>query len=95
MMTALKRRLSTFLPTCRQVARMQSEALEHPVPPEKRFGLWLHLLLCKLCRCYGNQIRFLNHAAHAHSDKLAEAMPQKLSDEARERIRRRLQAEGE
>ena len=78
-------------PDCREASRAQSERLEHPLPPAKRFGLRLHLLLCKWCRRYGKQIRFLRTAADAHPEKFTEAAPEKLSDGARERIKRRLQ----
>jgi hypothetical protein len=78
-------------PDCREASRAQSEALDHALPPVKRIGLRLHLLLCKWCRRYGKQIRFLRAAAHEHPDELTKAVPQKLSSDARERIKRRLQ----
>jgi len=59
----------------------------------QRFGLRVHLLLCKWCRRYGKQITFLRNAAHEHPDEMAESVPQKLSTEARERIKQRLQAD--
>lgn len=65
--------------------------LDHPLPLLKRLGLWLHLLICKWCRRYGKQIRFLREAAHDHHEELTEATAQKLSNDARERIKRRLQ----
>jgi hypothetical protein len=78
-------------PDCREASRAQSEMLDHPLPPAKRLGLSLHLLICKWCRRYGKQIRFLRAAAQEHHDELTEAGPQKLSGDARERIKRRLQ----
>jgi hypothetical protein len=92
-LTALKSGLSSLSPTCRDASRLQSEALDHPLPPSKRLGLWLHLLICKWCRRYGKQIRFLRQAAHKHPDELTQATLQNLSSEARERIKRRLQNE--
>ena len=80
-------------PNCREAGRAQSEALDRPLPPVRRFGLRLHLLICQWCRRYGRQIRFIHEAAHQHDAKLAESVPQGLSAEARERIRRRLQEE--
>jgi len=50
----------------------------------------MHLLICKWSRRYGKQIRFLRDAAHEHPDNLSDAVPQRLSDEARERIKRNL-----
>jgi hypothetical protein len=76
---------------CREASRAQSEALDHPLPRPTRIGLWLHLLMCKWCRRYGKQIRFLRHAAHEHHGELTEAAPQKLSSDARDRIKKRLQ----
>ena len=81
-----------MLPTCRDASRLQSEALDEHLSFSKRLGLSLHLLICKWCRRYGKQIRFLRDAAHEHPENLSDAVPQKLSNEARERIKRRLQA---
>ena len=75
---------------CREAVRAQSEALDHPLPPLKRFGLWLHLLICDWCRRYGKQIRFLREAAHDHHEEFTEAAPQGLSTEVRERIKQQL-----
>jgi hypothetical protein len=47
-------------------------------------------MICKWCRRYGKQVRFLRHAAHEHPESLSDATPQKLSAEARERIKQRL-----
>jgi hypothetical protein len=80
-------------PNCREAVRAQSEALDRPLPPAKRFGLWMHLLICKWCRRYGKQIGFLRHVAQEHKEQFAEAEPQKLSFEARERIKQRLQGQ--
>jgi len=80
-------------PDCREASRAQSEALDHSLPPTRRVGVWLHLLICKWCRRYGRQIRFLRMAAHEHHDEFTEAAPQKLSSEARDRMKRKLQAE--
>lgn len=79
--------------TCRDAARLQSEALDAKLCFSKRLGLWLHLLICKWCRRYGKQIQFLSHASQEHEEDLANAVPQTLSAEARERIRQRLQSE--
>ena len=94
-LTALRAGRGTLMPTCRQVARIQCDALDRPLPTAKWAGLWFHLLICKWCRRYGSQIRFLSRAAHDHPDELAQFIPEKLSDQARERIKRSLQAQGE
>jgi hypothetical protein len=89
----LKSGCANLSPDCQDASRAQSEALDHPLPPSKKVGLWLHLRICKWCRRYGQQIRFLRTAAHEHHDELTEAAPYKLSPEARERIKQKLQSE--
>jgi hypothetical protein len=91
--TKLKSGCANLSPNCREASRAQSEALDHPLPPTKRIGVWLHRLICEWCRRYGRQIRFLRHAAHERPDDWTQAIPQKLSPEARARIRQRLQDE--
>jgi len=81
---------AALAPSCREAARIQSEALEHSLSPAKRFGLRLHLLMCRWCRRYGEQIRFLHHTAREHEIKQTEAMPQTLSPAARDRLKRAL-----
>jgi hypothetical protein len=94
MAAGLSRAFHSILPTCRDAARLQSESLDTRPSGAKRFGLWLHLLVCKWCRRYGKQVRFLRGAAHDHPERLAEATPQKLSEEARQRIKEKLREQG-
>ncbi len=86
----LTRGLADLSPNCKAASRLQSEALDNKLPLRQRFGLRAHLLLCKWCRRYGKQITFLRDAAHEHPDEMAEPVPQRLSDEARKRIKHRL-----
>ena len=78
-------------PSCREASKLQSEALDHPLPPAKRIGLRLHLLICRWCRRYGKQIRFLRKAAGEHPDELTRSVPHSLTRDARARIKRRLE----
>lgn len=86
----MKSILAQLLMSCRQAARAQSERLEHPLPRAQSLGLWLHLLICRWCRRYGHQIKFLSQAAREHPDHHTHAHPAKLSPEARDRIKQRL-----
>ena len=89
------RGLADLSPGCKTATRLQSEALDRKLPLRQRFGLRVHLLLCKWCRRYGKQITFLRNAAREHPDEMAEPVPQKLSAQARERIKQRLHANEE
>src|SRR4051812_22222080 len=84
LIAVLQSGFGALLPSCRDASGLQSEALDKPLSFSKRFGLSLHLLICKWCRRYGKQIGFLRNAAHEHPEKLSDAVPQRLSNEARE-----------
>jgi len=88
--SAFKTGLRILSPNCREASRLQSEALDHPLSLPQRLGLRLHLLICKWCRRYGKQIRFLSQAVHEHPDQVNEATPRTLSPEARERLKQSL-----
>jgi len=90
---ALKTVLRTLSPHCREASRLQSDAFDQSLSLPQQFGLRVHLLLCKWCRRYGKQIRFLRRAAHEHSEALTEAAPHSLSPEARERLKQSLRNE--
>ena len=95
LLNTLTRGMAALSPDCRQASRLQSEALDHKLPILQGVGLRFHLLLCKWCRRYGKQIRFLRDAAHEHPDELAQPASPKLPDTARERIKQKLRAEEE
>jgi hypothetical protein len=80
---------------CQEAVRAQSEQLDHPLPRLTRIGLRLHLLLCKWCRRYGKQIRWLHQAAHNHDEKWAQTNASVLSKNARERMKRALKSANE
>jgi hypothetical protein len=80
----------TLSPNCREAIRLQSEALDRPLPWLQRIGLRIHLALCVWCLRYGRQIQFLRIAAK-HCDCEQEPK-QTLPPEARVRIKRALEA---
>ena len=86
---SLARGLAQLSPDCKHAVRLQSEALDHPLNWRERLGLRFHLWLCKWCRRYGRQIKFLRAAARCNEPGL-DAQAQALSPEASERIKRKL-----
>lgn len=89
-MNWLIKTIRALSPNCKEAIRLQSEALDHPLPPLRRIGLRIHLALCVWCSRYGKQIKFLRtvaqHCDHEHQPK------HELPPEARERIKRALQS---
>jgi len=84
--------LGTLYPSCREAARLQSAALDRPLPLARRMGLKLHLLFCQWCRRYGKHILFLRAAMHESEEHDHLCPPQTLSPDARKRIKQRLQS---
>ena len=81
------------LPTCKQMAPVMSESLERPLTLRERAALKLHLWVCVWCVWYLEQLRTMRGTLRARSareetDEADSAV--KLSEEARERIRRAL-----
>jgi hypothetical protein len=81
--------------SCKAATRLQSKAFDHQLTIRQRLGLHIHLALCKWCRRYSKQIKFIHRAAPNHADQIVESAPQQLSKEARERIRQKLRDESE
>ena len=90
-MNWLAKMFRAVMPNCQEAIRLQSEALDHPLPRLQRIGLRMHLALCRWCSRYARQIKFLQTAARCCEPD--PAAPPALPPAARERIQRRLQAE--
>ncbi len=90
--TRLVRLSNDLSPTCKEAARRQSEAMDQRLSSSRRLGLKLHLLLCKWCRRYGKQLKFLRSAAHQCEQHESEAAGASLSPEARERLKAALRS---
>ena len=90
-MNRLAKIVRALSPNCREAIRLQSDALDRPLPRLQRIGLRIHLALCVWCLRYGKQIKFLRTAAqHCDHDHQPEQI---LPREARERIKRALKAD--
>jgi predicted anti-sigma-YlaC factor YlaD len=81
-------------PTCKQAARLQSDALDRRLSLSQRVGLRIHLFLCRWCRRYGQQIAILRVIGKRCAEDQDHLPADTLSAEAKERIRRRIEAEG-
>ncbi len=90
-MNRLTQTLRALLPSCQEAIRLQSDALDQKLPLSRRIGLRFHLSICVWCARYGRQLMFLRAAAQqCDQDPAPEPT---LPPAARERIKRRLQAD--
>jgi len=61
------------------------------LPWYQRLGVRFHLLYCVWCRRYATQIQFLRKAAKGLATEAANAPAPKLSGEAKEQMRKRME----
>jgi hypothetical protein len=45
--------------SCRDLTERAGDYLEGAMPPRARLGVWLHLLICRVCRLYLRQLRLI------------------------------------
>jgi hypothetical protein len=90
---SIVRRFADLSPGCKEAARLQSRALDHPLTRSQKIGLRVHLMLCKWCRRYGKQIAWLRAASRQFARDDPSRTLQSLSPEARARINRKIVVE--
>lgn len=79
------------LPACQQTVQMISESMERSLSLRERIKMKLHLWVCVWCQWYMEHLQIIRDASRAQASKAPDVMTSAtLSNEARERIRRRL-----
>jgi hypothetical protein len=92
----LKRFLLRLLPPCKEIARIISASFDRRLTIREKFVLRLHLIACKPCSRYLEQSEFLSKATGVLDEKLKEELfSAGLSDEARERLKKLIEASAE
>lgn len=78
--------------SCREAARLASEALEHPLPARQRVALRVHTMMCSACRSYARQITLIDRIFRLRAQRGDPTIPTRagLDAAARERILTRL-----
>jgi hypothetical protein len=85
--------LARRLPTCKEVTRLASDAMERKLPLRQWLDMKLHFLICAACLRYFKQLQFMREIARQHEAQAgdtASSSNTSLSSEARERMKRRL-----
>ncbi len=79
------------LPACQQTVETISQSMERSLTLGERLKLRLHLWICVWCQWYLEHLQVIRETSPAHTDKATDlSTGPTLSNEARERIRRRL-----
>ena len=81
------------LPACKQTVQLISESMERSLTLREQVLLKLHLWVCMWCQWYLEHLHLMRDALRVQeteNNDLDVSTPTRLSDEARERIRRSL-----
>ena len=79
------------LPTCQQTVEKISQSMERSLSLRERINLKLHVWICVWCQWYLEHLHIMRETARAKADEPPDFTSSPgLSNEARERIRRRL-----
>lgn len=79
--------------SCNDVSKLVSQSLEQKLSLRKRIAVGIHHGMCRFCFGFSHQIQLLHRAVREHPERLepdANSSEGKLSREARERIKSRL-----
>ena len=88
---AIRYWLLRTLPTCQQTVEKISQSMERSLSLRERIDLKLHLWICVWCQWYFEHLHIIRKTARAKAEEPPELISGAgLSDEARDRIRRRL-----
>jgi hypothetical protein len=88
---SIRYRLLRSLPTCQQTVEKISQSMERSLTFRERINLKLHLWICAWCQWYMEHLHLIRASARAKADEPPDVISGVgLSNEARERIRRRL-----
>src|SRR5689334_15809724 len=82
--------LIRITPSCQDMTRLLSEAMDSPLPLRIRIKMRLHFLICKWCERYKNQLLFLRQALRRSPDEVrseAAGSSAALSAEAKDRLK--------
>ncbi|MBM3839359.1 MAG: hypothetical protein FJ398_15595 [Verrucomicrobia bacterium] len=77
--------------TCKEVTQLASQSLDRTLPRKQRFQMRVHFLLCVWYQRYARHLHFIHRAAPRYADHMAMAAPQRLTDNAKRRMKQALQ----
>jgi hypothetical protein len=79
------------LPTCQQTVETISQGMERPLKVGERIKLEIHFWICVWCQWYMEHLHLIRDTSRSQAGEAPDVMTgATLSNEARERIRRRL-----
>ena len=88
---SIRYRLLRSLPPCQQTVETISQSMDRPLTLSERVKVKLHVWICAWCQWYLEHLQLMRQTVRAQDENTPEVVTDAtLSNEARERIRRRL-----
>lgn len=78
--------------TCKEVASDLSRGIRNQSGPGglvRRLRLAMHLAMCKACRAFARQLKWMDRSAQQHRDTLERDVPAGFDERIQERLTRR------
>jgi predicted anti-sigma-YlaC factor YlaD len=81
------------MPSCKDVSRLVSDALDRSLPLAQRVAVRIHLVMCQACDLYSRQIRSLRELLRRYPEQLEPdpAEERRLSLAAKQRMRQAIE----
>ncbi len=76
--------------SCKEIVKQASRNIDAELVWHEKVGFKMHLMMCKTCRRYTKQLKFIQHAVVNRSTQGLTDKTIKLSTEARARITKAL-----
>ncbi len=77
----------SLVPTCKEVTRLTSEGLDHPLPTGMRLRLRLHRCFCQWCARYAKQLDLVQEASVQFPEHLDQMEEPTLDAHAKARMK--------
>ena len=88
--TMLVKLIGKHTPKCREMVRILSQSMDHPLSLTMRIKKRLHFLICCWCQRYEEQLHYMRDTARQFSEHADEVPGPPLSEQARERMKGKL-----
>lgn len=76
-----------WLFNCRHISRLVSDSMDRRLPPGRRLGVRFHLLMCRHCARYKQQLQLMRRLIGGHSSSDSKYPPVTLDEQAKQRLR--------
>ncbi len=91
----MDRLMFRVIPSCRRAMELQSRSMDERLPVRQRVALAMHCALCRFCRRYGRQLRWIRKKLREFSSSAEGDQWTPMESGMRERLRRRIREEKE